>query len=133
MNIVNNINNNFKNKRDLGPYPLWLSFSWSPSYLIYILKFFSIISCYFAYYKSLFKNNELCRMYKPSYTTFADPFTYEISTLIKSSTFNFIQLYRRSLYYWFYSHFEFNHWNNVTRTLKNIHNFVEHYLRMHTK
>ena len=28
-------------------------------------------------------------MYKPSYTTFVDPFTYEISTLFKSSTLNF--------------------------------------------
>ena len=38
-------------------------------------------------------------MYKPSYTTFVDPFTYEISTFINSSTLNIMQLYGRSLYY----------------------------------
>ena len=42
-----------------------------------------------AYYKSLFKNNELYRMYKSSYTTFADPFTYEMSIFIYSTTLDY--------------------------------------------
>ena len=108
MNIKNKINNTLKNKSYLGRYPLWLSFSWSPLYLICVLKFFFAISSYFAYYKSFFKNNDLYRMYKPSYTTFVDPFTYEISTFINSSTLNIMQLYGRSLYYWIYNYFEFN-------------------------
>ena len=48
-------------------------------------------------------------MFKNSCTTFANPFTYEISTFINYISLNFIQLY---------SHFIFNHSYNLTRTLK---------------
>ena len=100
MNIKNNINNNLKKQE------LFTSISFVSKLLVISFisnfnfkVFHNFMLFYFAYHKSLFKNNELCRMYKPSYTTFADPFTYEIITFINSNTLNYIQLFCQSLNY----------------------------------